>query len=316
MVQVYTENLSRRHYSSIVSLAFLGRLALFLTAVAVSLVVAYATGGFWSKIKPTLQQPEVHYTYDAMLLFEGSEAGQEMIWTSSSFINNEFASAYVPASVQVAEEDLNNDNKPDVISFVADVHTPNPVYGVKALLQFKYEYTGTVRLNMYSLAYFAWSSATPGGVLYTDGELMLQQKSPITDRKYNDLYNYPILNSQFNMTEPLTLQAVQASYLQFESIIKSYLDRNYTTTYSNVFPVWKPSQGLGFELNMRIRIPPNQVVWYRPQVIEQLKFGWIQFLATYIVLWWLFSWLEFFVFKYRMLTTRVVSDVQPRIQKF
>lgn len=27
--------------------------------------------------------------------------------------------------------------------------------------------------------------------------------------------------------------------LQFESILKSYLSHNYTTTYANVYPVWK-----------------------------------------------------------------------------
>lgn len=45
-------------------------MALFLIAVVVSLVIAYATGGFWIKIKPTLDQPKVHYTHDALLLFE------------------------------------------------------------------------------------------------------------------------------------------------------------------------------------------------------------------------------------------------------
>ena len=54
----------------------------------------------------------------------------------------------------------------------------------------------------------------------------------------------------------------------------------------------------------------------RPQVIEMLKFGWIQFLATIVPLYWFFSALEYVVFQYRVLSTRVVSDFQPTKQKF
>lgn len=68
--QVYTEPLGRRHYASWFSLAVLFRVGLFLINVGVSLVVAYSTGGFWVKLRPTVAQPTVHYTGDALLLFE------------------------------------------------------------------------------------------------------------------------------------------------------------------------------------------------------------------------------------------------------
>lgn len=54
-----------------------------------------------------------------------------------------------------------------------------------------------------------------------------------------------------------------STQLEFQSIIKSYLDRNYTTSYTNYHPVWNAGPGNSFNLHMRIRIPPNQVVWYR-----------------------------------------------------
>ncbi len=54
----------------------------------------------------------------------------------------------------------------------------------------------------------------------------------------------------------------------------------------------------------------------RPLVIEMLKFAWIQFLVTFVVLWWLYSYLEQFMFYYRVFSTRVVSDVMPKMQKF
>lgn len=35
------------------------------------------------------------------------------------------------------------------------------------------------------------------------------------------------------------LHAQPSTMLQFESILRSYLSHNYTTTYANVYPVWK-----------------------------------------------------------------------------
>eukprot|EP00983_Pelagomonas_calceolata_P017967 563325-Pelagomonas_calceolata.AAC.1 len=53
----------------------------------------------------------------------------------------------------------------------------------------------------------------------------------------------------------------------------------------------------------------------RPQVIEMLKFAWIQFLATFVAIWFFFHWLQIFVFRYRIFDTRAVSDVQPKTQR-
>ena len=70
MVQVYTEPLYRRHYSSLLGFPVLFRIALLCAAIAVSLVVAYATGGFWVKITPTLDQATVHYSGDSLIVVE------------------------------------------------------------------------------------------------------------------------------------------------------------------------------------------------------------------------------------------------------
>ena len=74
MVQVYTEPLYRRHFTGIFSWTVFIRILLFCGAIAVSLVVAYATGGFWVKITPTLGQPAVQYTGDALIVVEVSPA--------------------------------------------------------------------------------------------------------------------------------------------------------------------------------------------------------------------------------------------------
>ncbi|KAF5843079.1 transmembrane protein [Dunaliella salina] len=313
MVQVYTEHLCRRHYSPFISDAVLFRIFLLFTNIALSLILPVATGAFWKRVKFVHEQPLVRYTEDALLLFEGAMPGQERIWSSSQAVNEQFSDFFIPASIQAYEEDVNFDGKPDAIRFNAKVQGTSPVFGVKALLQFHYEISDDVILKFFGLAYAAHTSALPGGELYLDGELELRQLTPITDKKFNGEFDTPILDS----SQSEVAEAVRGSeVLQFESIVKSYLSRNYSTTFIDRYPVWKPGAGNSFMLDWNLRIPTHQMITVRPQVIEMLKFAWIQFLATFIAIWFFFHWLQIFVFRYRIFDTRAVSDVQPKTQRF
>jgi transmembrane protein 231 len=54
----------------------------------------------------------------------------------------------------------------------------------------------------------------------------------------------------------------------------------------------------------------------RPSTSETLKWGWVQFVCALWALWWLLSWLEGLVFAHRVLETRVITDLQPRQQRY
>lgn len=129
--QVYAEPLCRRHYSGLLSIAVLFRLVLVFGSIAIAIVVAFATGGFWVKLKPTVGQPTVQYTNQALLVFQvgtwerhmpagdtntgvqplscallatalqGEAPGDEVVWSTSQTINSQFRSQLVPANVQV-----------------------------------------------------------------------------------------------------------------------------------------------------------------------------------------------------------------------
>ncbi len=75
-------------------------------------------------------------------------------------------------------------------------------------------------------------------------QLTLIQRSPITDRTYNDNYDNPLLiYSQLDLTSHQV--AVPPDQLLFESIIGSYKLRNYTTSLTNVYTVWKVGERRG-----------------------------------------------------------------------
>lgn len=70
MVLIYKEPLCRRYYSGILGEATIFRVVAHLSAIVLAFVVAFATGGFWIKLKPDNIQAAVHYTYDALLFLE------------------------------------------------------------------------------------------------------------------------------------------------------------------------------------------------------------------------------------------------------
>ena len=47
-----------------------------------------------------------------------------------------------------------------------------------------------------------------------------------------------------------------------------------------------------------------------------LKWGWVQFLATLALIWYLLSWSEYVLFHFRILPTRVVSDLERKKHRF
>ncbi|GBF99452.1 hypothetical protein Rsub_11938 [Raphidocelis subcapitata] len=315
MVQVYTEPLCRRHYGGLLSAPACLRAAVLLGAIALSLVVAFATGGFWRKAEWDTLQPAVHYTGDGVAIFEGLQPGDEQVWASSPALQDALGGAAALASVQVAELDANGDGVPDAVHFVAQLPSAGPaVHSVKLLLQFRYELRGGgLHVPSYALAFLEASSPLPGAALNADGWLELRQAAPLQRQAYESAYDSPL----FTAPQSRGAAALQAEGLvDLPGLLARYADRNQTAVFVPSYSVWTAagSSGGGFTLNVRVRVPPHQLVLYRrvPSLGESLKWGWVQFLATFAAVGWLAAWFEWGVFRLRVLETRVASDVAPR----
>eukprot|EP00877_Chromochloris_zofingiensis_P012890 jgi/Chrzof1/7855/Cz02g38290.t1 len=313
MVQVYQEPICRRQYNGILSAALIFRVVLFIASVVLSFLIAYGTGGFWKKIGVDVEQPTVHYSGDGLAILEGSQVGQEQVWTTSPALSALLKGRVASASVQVGEEDYNFDGKPETIRFIARIQSATAVNSVKLLLQFQYSLKSAVRMKMYGLAYITFNSLLPGHGLVTDGQLVLQQLTPLPQYTYHDLYNTPLLNSSAYL-DGTALQVDAA--LQLSSIIAKYQARNFTTVFQNQYPIWQAGNGNDFIIDARVRIPANQLQIYRPATGEMLKWGWVQFVSVFLILWCLASWFEAFIFRHRLFETRMVSDLQPKAHKF
>ena len=109
--------------------------------------------------------------------------------------------------------------------------------------------------------------------------------------------------------------------LQLPALLAAQAARNFSASLADQQVVWtqtgvSSSGGSEFTLDVMVRVPPRQPVLVGPSLSEALKWGWVQFLATFAAVWWLGGWLEWGAFRLRMFETRVVSDMAPRVHKY
>ncbi|KAK9808580.1 hypothetical protein WJX72_000052 [[Myrmecia] bisecta] len=311
MVQIYAEPFCRRHYGRRFSKAFALRGLLQATSIVLACVIAYATGNLWQKTAIHLEQPKVAFTYDVLLVLEGTQTSQIKVWSTYPELNTALGSKLASVDVQATQQDTNFDDITDIITVTLTSASSTPIHSAKMLMQFNYRLEDIVTLQMQSLAFVSHTSPLPGSSLTTDGQLRLRQGFPLWEGG--------------NLTDPrpALLSSIRAGgafqateTLKLSSILSTYLDRNQTTAYVYDSPVWEAGDLGVFTIDCKIRIPKNELVIYRPQRASIVKQGWIQILSIYIILWWVFSWCEVFVFRYRILDTRTISDVDAKAHRF
>ncbi|GMH33257.1 hypothetical protein BSKO_01091 [Bryopsis sp. KO-2023] len=311
MVQVYAEPYLRRHYSRRTSCAYCTRVIGHLGTLVLSFVIAYNTGGFWTKTVFEVERPKVAFTYDALLVLEGSSPGEEKVWSSFPELNDLVGGKAASVNVQVANEDHNFDGVHDSVVFKAQCFGVGNVHSVKLLMQFRYQIEGAVDLRMYSLGYVHHSAAVPGASLHVDGELHFRQKQPLMKTGRYRHYDEPLLKS--SGINGSILEA--SSQLQMEKLISSYLDRNETTLY-NYLPVWKAGSAEDFLLDMKVRFPQIVTILLRPPPLHMLRMAWIQVVPIYIVLLFFLMQGEKLLFESQLVNTRVVADLQASKRTF
>ena len=288
--------------------------AVAVLSLIVAFVIALTTGNMWVKTTTFVAQPSVRFKYDMLMVFEGARPGAEKVWSTFESVNALMAGSRAAVDVQASEQDLNMDGKMDVIDIKATARGLGDVYGVKALMAFDYAVDGRGDLALNGLAVAQHASPLPGSGYYVDGYLRLQQRDAIQAGTTRLVYNHSVF--PFAEHGEMVGDAREAASLRLPVILNAYNFRNETTFLDAQTPVWESSQSSEFVFHARVRIPTSQQVLYRPGFLELCKFAWVQILAVYVIFWWLFSKFEYVVFHHRLVTTRVVSDVQPKSHRF
>lgn len=69
-----------------------------------------------------------------------------------------------------------------------------------------------------------------------------------------------------------------------------------TTSFEHQLVVWDAGRSSNFSLELDLVYPTFSVL-YRPGFWQLLKFAWIQYLAIFVILWWIIAHVRSFVFQ-------------------
>lgn len=329
-IEVHQEYLKRRYVSGWCSLACFINFLIILGAAILPLYIAWASQSFWIKEVMRWEQPVVTYKSQAAFFLTGMKGVGvtarpfQLAWTTSPSGNDLLGDSVRAPVLKSGTSDFNVDGKPDElrISMSMPLAGDEVITGVTAIAWLNVQLTTIARMRMDGLAAVSYSNPTPGASFVADGDLTIQQRAPVPN--VVDGIFTPFMASP--LPEPAT--AVRLQQLLPEAVLAIYRSRNYTTLFDVPYPMWTPDlahnpatppcaavdcqplQPRNFAVSMKVRIAPTGVV-VRPTVSEELKHGYIQYVA-FLVLTALLAWLlRKIIFGYHILETSVFVDA-PR----
>lgn len=304
--EVYSHPALIRYKTSVCTKATLFLVIVLCLTYIPPLLFAYRSQGFWVKRSTYEEQPVVRFQYQTLLVAATSTLGDYMAWSTFPHLNNMLGANLRIPTVSVREEDQNQDGKLDLLIFQLQLplKPEEQVYSVQLLLTFSYQLYRMSTVVMQSLAYVQHSSSVPGAKLFISGDLRLQQRTPLPHRGLYNIYNVSVING----SSPF------ASAYDLNNIIRSYQERNLTTTLYCPMPVWTVGRAATspFELNAEIRYP-MEVISYNPGFWETIKFAWIQYISVLLIFLWVFERIQRFVFQNQVLPTVPVPMGKPHL---
>ncbi|XP_061078097.1 transmembrane protein 231 [Conger conger] len=294
--EVYAHPALLRYKTSICTKATLFIVIVLCLTYIPPLLVAYRSQGFWLKRSTYEEQPTVRFRYQILLIAATSTGGDYVAWSTFPNFNILQGSNLRIPVVSVREEDRNLDGKFDRLKLRLELPlTPDEqVYSVQLLLTFSYQLFRMSTVLMQTLLYVQQSSSVPGAQLYINGDLRLQQRTPLAHRGMDTTYNVSVIdgNSPF------------ASSYDLVNIMESYQERNLTTVLATSGPVWTVGRAAQapFQINAVIRYPV-EIISYQPGFWEMVKFAWIQYVSVLLIFLWVFHRVQTFVFQNQVLPT-------------
>jgi len=298
--EIYAVPAYWRYKSSVCTKAFLYIVASLLLTFIPPLLVAYRSQGFWKTTNTYMEQPDITFKKQAILVLDTAVPGQFLAWSTYSNLNNLLQNNLRVPVVSSIETDNNGDGKFDQFNFTASVPLGNDeiVTSVQVLLVFDYKLYRMSTFQMESTAYATQSSVAGGSSFTTYGDLKLDQKTPLRHRGVDTRFNTSIIDSS----------SLSLSTYDFTNIFRSYSARNVTTFFTNDYPVWKSGRGATqpFVIQMIINYP-TEVIVYQPGFWELVKWGWVQYVSILLIFLWVFQRLNFIVFGGQLFNTIIES---------
>jgi len=312
MLVLFSQPFSRHFHAPLCSTATFILIVYHVLWIIVPYIIAYSTKSFWLKENTYRVQPQVTFKHDLILLVEGIIEGTSPVETFSYVYGtypgyNNFYKSFVRVPIiKTSEIDSNRDLLNDYMKF--DISMPmyknESVYRTRVAFVYEYQIPN-FPLIMESLGILDLSSPIPGSEVYVDSELLFKQNNILQMGAIRNRYNTPCLN----FTNAWDYNIYSWSW---EKVIEEYMDRNERTELKINYPLWKTDRSFDEDFKIKGKIRYNQqVIHYRPSVLEVLKNAWIQYLAFYILLGILLKPFKAFIFENQVIRTRMTVDRVP-----
>lgn len=321
VIEVHRQPLYKRHYSNACSETGVFCVLQGFLLVFLPLIIAFSSGGsehFWNANAFFISQPIVQYAYKAIVEYRGLDTATatpiSLSASSSSFISSLALQTSRQAVFESMRRDDNNDGITDSFSFRIELplKPSERILGFTALLFFETDIKGQVTYNFDSLAYVSHDSAVPLTSVSVDGEYLLRQGDVLQSKggTHTPYLGYELLPTTF--TSRLSSTRFAVPY-----IASQYASRNISMQFSPsvVSSVQAPSKPVlgndapSFVASVTLRIPV-QSIRYRAPASQMLKDAWIQYMAFFLVVWFLLFRLSSFLFSHKLIRSFAVDDVR------
>ncbi|CAK8688968.1 unnamed protein product [Clavelina lepadiformis] len=270
------------------------------------LLIAYRSQGFWMTTNTYMEQPDVTFKKQLMLILNKPQPGEFLAWSTYSNFNSllDQNSIRIPI-VSSVESDVNGDGKFDQLNFTVSIplESTESITSFGLLLIFDYKLYRMSTLQMETLAYISHSSVSAGSSFVAYGDLRLYQKTPLRHRGVDTRFNTTIVDSADS----------SASTYDLSTIFSAYSQRNLTTQFLNKYPVWKSGRGAQQPFTIEVIISyPTETITYQPGFWELIKWGWVQYVTILLLFLWVFRKINIAVFSEQLFNTVIVH---PKIKR-
>ena len=269
-------------------------------------VAAPLPPGFWTKVKVHREQATVAFRHEVLVELHGA-SGESWTYSSLASVNALQADTLRVGTIGVTAEDEDEDEKPEAYH----VHVSMPlrageaVHAASVAVFFDYYLSEQFRLKVDAMALATVESARAGSRWTVDGELHVSQRRPqlfATDRV--------VTPAMLPANRPLVVDDVAVP-----ALVGRYRNRTVSVDYARQYSHWTGGETGTFEIEATVRVP-HDYIYYVPGFWETIKFGWMQFLAVFIVLWYILRVVRAYTFQQQVVETKVVWDTTPKLKPF
>ncbi|XP_021003242.1 transmembrane protein 231 isoform X2 [Parasteatoda tepidariorum] len=266
----------------------------------------YSVLCFWRKVDFYREQPDISFKHKMLIILETKPPNQMIFWSTYENINEVMKQDVFQSlpEIEHREGDSNRDGIKDELEMMIDFPLSNQeIIAAKIILIFDYKLSLYSHFRMESAAFIHHSSSYNGSEFIVMGDLSLNQREPLKLSGEEEKFNVPVIKDSF-IKPPYNL----------EEIFLEYSKRNFTTVFTNTYPVWKPSKSKSesFKINILIKYPAETIL-YTVGFWQLLKWALVQYVAVFMIISYLINYIRKRVFQNQLLPSIVIDPIKQKV---